>query len=137
MDASNTIGLYSDDFGYGKCVDEALRIRCTSSSVLFLFVTVLQHGADVRRTFEKHERYMSSIIHEHSSTAKRKELIRRLLYISNTHGSSFLRENSFFRRHLKALRRFPTDTELNCMSAYLRPCKLKITDSASKEITTH
>lgn len=89
-DTAVAMGLYRDGKEYEKSLDEAVRNRFTPSGVRYLFVNVSQHGADVKRTFEKHEAYMASHIRERSVKSKRKELSRRLFKISDTHGGQLL-----------------------------------------------
>lgn len=81
--------------------------------------------------FEKHEGYKSSDFREHSSIENCKELMRGLLNISDAHGCSLLRDNSFFHRHSQAPRRSSSDTGLGPLIAYVR---LKHTDDNKQQV---
>lgn len=87
----------------------------------FLFVTVLQKEADIRRIAEKNEEYKISNIHERSSTEKGKELIWIFFDISDAHFRCYLAwDNSIFRRHSEAPMRSTTHSEQSRMSANVR-----------------
>lgn len=101
-DAGKEVELYDDCKKYDKSLDEDVQTRSTSSTARFMLVIVSQPGADVCRTFDKHEQYMCSNVREGSVEDERKKLIRRLIEILDSQGTLFFRNIYYFLFHPQA-----------------------------------
>lgn len=113
IDTAIAMGLYQDGHEQEKAFDEAVRIRVTPSAVRFFMITLMQHGGNPQRMFEKHQSYMYSDIQTASSSAKKRELVCLLLQISDSHGGILLRDIPFFSNMEQKGARVQTESALS------------------------
>lgn len=81
------MGMYNDGGEFEKIFDEAIRMHTTPSTAWWMSVSLHQFGADLKAMFENHETNFYSDINDSSSRQKEKELLERLVEVSDLQGS--------------------------------------------------